>query len=113
MVFHDIPEDQQVIPTDPQQLQDAFVDTVMWEARQRLKETDWKVIRHLEEQATGQGSTLTDNEWSVLVEERKAIRDWSNEAEQIIRSSVSREELLEKGKEIKAGKSIVKGKAPK
>ena len=66
------------IPSDLNQLKQAMIDTVKWQANQKLKETDWVVVK-----CTELGLNPSDK-YSEIVKQRQAIRDWSNQKEEEI-----------------------------
>ena len=77
------------IPNDLDQLKQAYIDTVKWQANQKLKETDWVVVK-----CTELGKDPSQ-EYPEVIEQRQAIRDWCNQKEEEINSASSVEELLE------------------
>jgi len=77
------------VPNDLYQLKQALIDTVKWQANQKLKETDWVVIK-----CTELGKSPSQ-EYPEIMEQRQAIRDWCNQKEEEINSAGSIEELLE------------------
>ena len=44
-------------------------------ARQFLADTDWQVIRHRDQLAAGITTSLTDQEYTDLLEQRQTVRD--------------------------------------
>lgn len=54
------------------------------EAYDKLKETDWMIIRHVEEEASGDVTTLLGSDFAKLVTERRAIRAMSDGYESVV-----------------------------
>jgi len=77
------------IPTDINKLKQALVDTVKWQAHKKLQETDWIVVKCME-----QGLNPA-KEYPDVVEQRRRIRDWCNQKEEEINSAKTISELLE------------------
>ena len=77
------------IPNDLDQLKQALIDTVKWQANQKLKETDWIVVK-----CTELGLNPSDK-YPEIVQQRQAIRDWSNQKEEEINTATSVDELLQ------------------
>jgi len=76
------------IPNDLDQLKQAMIDTVKWQANQKLKETDWVVVK-----CTELGLNPYDK-YPEIIEQRQAIRDWSNQKEEEINNANSIDGLL-------------------
>ncbi|WP_088928071.1 phage tail assembly chaperone [Burkholderia multivorans] len=45
-----------------------------------LKATDWLVSRHQDEKLLGNGTTLTAEQFTLLLKYRQSLRDWANES---------------------------------
>jgi len=54
---------------------DKTRDELNAEAEAFLKDTDWKVIRHIDEQNAGIETSLTQEEYEALFQERQQARD--------------------------------------
>ena len=81
-----------------QSLKRKLINKVKSEVSKQLTATDYKVIRHRDEQELiTKGnmitSTLTATEYEELLKERKELRDWSNEKEAKINSKTKITEL--------------------
>jgi len=76
------------IPTDINELKQALIDTVRWQAHKKLQETDWVVIKCME-----QGLNPAE-EYPDVVEQRQKIRDWCNQKEEEIQNAGTIDELL-------------------
>jgi len=76
------------IPTDINELKQALIDTVRWQARKKLQETDWIVVKCVEK-----GLDPTE-EYPEEVTLRQKIRDWCNQKEEEIQNAESIEDLL-------------------
>lgn len=81
-------EEKWIIPTDLDTLKSAFIDTVKWQASNKLKETDWTVVK-----CTELGLNI-EEKYPQIYQLRNNIRNWSNEKEQEINSATTLEELL-------------------
>ena len=77
------------IPNNLDQLKQVYIDTVKWQANQKLKETDWIVVK-----CTELGLNPSDK-YPEIIEQRQAIRDWSNQKEEEINNANSIDELLQ------------------
>jgi len=76
------------VPNNLDQLKQAMIDTVKWQANQKLKETDWVVVK-----CTELGLNPSDK-YPEIIQQRQAIRDWSNQKEEEINNATSIDELL-------------------
>ena len=77
------------IPNDVDSLKAVLIDTVKWQAGLKLKETDWVVVK-----CTELGLNPSDK-YPEIVQQRQAIRDWSNQKEEEINTATSVDELLQ------------------
>lgn len=73
--------DYSIQPSDPRTKE----QTEEWQqsfnkltAKKFLDSTDWKVVRHLDERELNQGTTLTEQEFNDLLQERKQARETLN-----------------------------------
>ena len=41
-----------------------------------IRDTDWLVMRHRDEVDSGRGTTISETEYSELLEYRQSLRDW-------------------------------------
>ena len=85
-------------PNEIDVLKNKLLNKVKSEVSKQLTATDYKVIRHRDEQELiTKGnmitSTLTATEYEELLKERKELRDWSNEKEAEINSKTKITEL--------------------
>jgi len=76
------------VPNDLDQLKQTLIDTVRWQAHQKLKETDWVVVKSME---LGRSASY---DYPKILGERQSIRDWCNLKEAEINNATSIEELL-------------------
>ena len=77
------------IPNDLDQLKQAYIDTVKWQAWNKLRETDWVIVKCAE-------LGLNPSEvYPDIVNQRQQIRDWSDQKEEEINNATSVEELLQ------------------
>ena len=85
-------------PNEIDVLKSKLLSKVKSEVSKQLTATDYKVIRHRDEQELIKKgnmitSTLTATEYEELLKERKELRDWSNEKEAEINSKTKITEL--------------------
>ena len=85
-------------PNEIDVLKRKLINQVKSEVSKRLSATDYKVIRHRDEQELIKKgnmitSTLTATEYEELLNERKELRDWSNEKEAEINGKTKITEL--------------------
>ena len=76
------------IPTDVNELKQALIDTVRWQAHKKLQETDWVVVKCMEK------GLNPAEEYPEEITLRQKIRDWCNQKEEEIQSAESIEDLL-------------------
>jgi len=77
------------IPNDLEQLKQAYIDTLKWQAHRKLRETDWVIIKCVELHKD------PSQEYPEIIEQRQTIRDWCDQKEEEINNATSIEELLE------------------
>lgn len=77
-----------IVPTDVNELKKAMIDTVKWQAKKKLAETDWVIVKCTE-------LGLDPNtKYPDIIAQRKQIRDWSNQKETEIQAASTIDELL-------------------
>lgn len=64
-------------------------------AKQELRDLDWKVLRHIEQKELQIQTSLTENEYQELLQNKQSIRDKVNNLETIINTTTTIEELTE------------------
>jgi len=64
-------------------------------AKQELTKLDWKVLRHIEQKELQIQTSLTENEYQELLQNKRSIRDKVNNLETIINTTTTVEELTE------------------
>lgn len=69
------------------------INLVKSNARNLLNETDWKELRHYRQKYLETATSLTEEEFEELLEEREAIRVNSNTLESVISACTTIEEL--------------------
>ena len=89
------------IPQDFETLKYCAIDTIKWQAGQKLKETDWVVTKIAEIQVTGGDVESAKEKYADVLKEREAIRAKSNELEAKINACGTYEELLEAVKDLR------------
>jgi len=76
------------VPNDIEQLKQALIDTVKWQAWMKLKDTDWVVTKCIE-----LGLDVA-TKYPDIASKRQAVREWSNQKEEEIKACNTIEELL-------------------
>ncbi len=77
------------IPQDIEQLKQALIDTIKWQAYRELSKTDWVVVK-CQELGLNPSTKYPD-----IIEHRASIRNLVNQKEQEIINAQSINELLE------------------
>jgi len=77
------------IPNNLDQLKQAYIDTLKWQAHRKLRETDWVIIKCVE--LGLDFSTAYPN----IINQRQQIRNWIDQKKEEINNATSIEELLQ------------------
>ena len=78
---------------DLSDMKERKVDRVKKVTYSKLQESDWKVLRHRDQVAAGQGTSLTSQEYQDLLTERENIRIQSDDYEQQINDATSVDQI--------------------
>lgn len=63
------------------EIKNNYIDRVKLIARGALDDTDWKVLRHLDEVELGVETSFNNSEYMSLLNNRRSVRTWSNNKE--------------------------------
>ena len=75
-------------------LKDFKNEKVKKEGFKRLESTDWKALRHKDQVDNSETTSLTGAEYTALLNDRKAIRDASNNVETTVNGKTTPESVL-------------------
>ena len=75
------------------ELQQQLIDVIKNTAKELLSSTDYKVLRHNDQVYLNIATTLSNEEYTALLQSRQAIRDWSNVKELEIQTQTTIDEL--------------------
>ncbi len=92
--------DNPVIPKDFAQLKNCALDTIRWQAGQKLQSTDWVVTKIYEAQVTGGDVEVLKTKYTDILAQRESIRALSNSKEDTVNNYSTYEELLETCKDL-------------